>query len=194
MDLNEEYWGNRYLTKETGWDVGVPTLPLQTYIDQLKDKNIHVLIPGCGNGYEAEYMFNKGFKNVFVTDLSSKPLENFKERCPSFPPRQLLHQDFFKLEQGFDLILEQTFFCAIDPSLRKRYAEKCASLLKKGGKLAGVLFDDKLNDDKPPFGGTKEEYMAYFRPYFDFKYFDRCYNSIPPRAGREFFINLIRNH
>jgi methyl halide transferase len=76
--------------------------------------------------------------------------------------------------------------------MRKRYAEKCASLLKKGGKLVGLLFDDKLNNDQPPFGGSKEEYMSYFQPFFDIKYFDKCYNSILPRAGRELFINLIR--
>jgi hypothetical protein len=192
MKLNEEYWGNRYLTNDTAWDAKGPTSPLQHYIDQLKDKAIRVLIPGCGNAYEAEYMFNLGFKNVFVTDIAAVPLQNFKERCPAFPSSHLLHSDFFKLEENYDLILEQTFFCAIDPSLRGKYAEKCASLLRKGGKLAGVLFDDKLNDDQPPFGGSKEEYLTYFSPYFDIKYFDKCYNSIAPRVGREFFINLIR--
>jgi methyl halide transferase len=192
MNLNEEYWGKRYLTNDTGWDAKSPTAPLQHYIDQLKNKALRVLIPGCGNAYEAEYMFNKGFKNVFVTDIASVPLNNFKERCPSFPSSQLIHSDFFNLEQNYDLILEQTFFCALDPSLRKKYAEKCAALLVKGGKLAGVLFDDKLNNDKPPFGGSKEEYISYFRPYFDIKYFDKCTNSIPPRAGRELFINLIK--
>jgi methyl halide transferase len=192
IDLNEQYWDQRYLIHNTTWDAGGPTTPMLQYIDQLKNINIHVLIPGCGNAHEAEYMFKKGFKNVFVSDIASLPLQNLKKRCPSFPSNQLLHADFFKLEENYDLILEQTFFCAIDPSMRKRYVEKCASLLKKGGKLVGLLFDDKLNNDQPPFGGSKEEYMSYFQPFFDIKYFDKCYNSILPRAGRELFINLIR--
>jgi SAM-dependent methyltransferase len=192
MNLNEQYWDKRYLNHDTAWDSGKPNTPLKEYIDQLKNKNIYVLIPGCGNGYEAEYMFQLGFKNVFMIDISSQPLQNFKKRCPSFPSDHLIHLDFFKLDQQFDLILEQTFFCAIDPSMRQRYAEKCASLLKREGKLAGVLFNDKLNTDQPPFGGSKEEYLTYFKPFFEIKYFDKCYNSIPPRAGRELFINLIR--
>ena len=36
------------------------------------------------NAYEAEYLFNQGFKNVFVMDISALPLRNFKERNPNF--------------------------------------------------------------------------------------------------------------
>ena len=92
--------------------------------------------------------------------------------------------------QEKDLIVEQTFFCAINPSLRKAYAKKMHELLNKKGKLVGVLFNDVLNTDKPPFGGNKEEYISYFNPYFNFKTFDVCYNSIKPRANRELFINF----
>jgi thiopurine S-methyltransferase len=63
-------------------------------------------------------------------------------------------------------------------------------LLNPGGKLVGLLFNDKLNTDKPPFGGTEEEYLNYFEKYFKIKTFEPCYNSIKPRAGRELFINL----
>jgi thiopurine S-methyltransferase len=66
------------------------------------------------------------------------------------------------------------------------------SLLKPGGKLAGLLFNDPLNTDHPPFGGNKEAYKNYFNPYFHFKVFETCYNSIKPRKDRELFINFIR--
>ena len=38
----------------------------------------------------------------------------------------------------------QTFFCAIDPSDRKKYADKIYTLLKENGKLAGVLFNHEF--------------------------------------------------
>ena len=63
-------------------------------------------------------------------------------------------------------------------------------LLNVNGKLIGLLFDDTLNDDKPPFGGAKDEYIKYFEPYFNFIVFDTAYNSIPSRQGRELFIIL----
>lgn len=190
MNLNQQFWESRYQLNQTGWDVGSPTTPIREYIDQTTNKNIRVLVPGCGNAYEAEYLYNKGFTNLFLIDIAEAPLKSFSKRNPSFPKEQLICGDFFELEGSFDLIIEQTFFCAINPELRPSYAQKCADLLVEGGKLVGVLFDDTLNNDKPPFGGTKEEYISYFRPYFTFKVFERCYNSIPPRAGRELFINL----
>ena len=188
MILDNNYWDNRYLNNEFSWDVGDVSTPLKEYIDQLTDKNLKILIPGAGNAYEAEYLFKKGFGNIFIADFASQPLQNFKKRVPDFPEAQLLHEDFFKLENKFDLIIEQTFFCALDPSLRKKYVEKMFYLLNTPGKLTGLLFDDILNQDKPPFGGTKEEYISYFRPLFEMKTFEPCYNSIPPRAGRELFI------
>jgi methyl halide transferase len=52
----ENYWTNRYETASTGWDLGEPSMPLKTYIDQLENTAIKILIPGAGNAYEAEYL------------------------------------------------------------------------------------------------------------------------------------------
>lgn len=191
-NLDEHYWSNRYQKDLTGWDLGVVSPPLKAYFDQLTDKSVKILIPGCGNAYEAEYLNEIGFKNVFVIDVSSIPLENFHKRCPSFPKEHLLEGDFFKLEASFDLIIEQTFFCALDPSLRGRYAKKMNHLLKERGKLVGLLFDTFLNEEHPPFGGTKVEYLKYFKDLFEIKTFETCYNSVKPRMGRELFIKLIK--
>lgn len=185
--LNEAYWSKRYKNKETGWDVGSPSTPLKEYIDQLENKNIKILIPGCGNAYEAQYLFENGFKNVFVIDLSPIPLQNLKERVPDFPDNQLLEGDFFELADQFDLILEQTMFCAIEPRLRMDYARKASELLVEGGKLVGVLFNREF-EGGPPFGGTKVEYLGYFSIQFKNVYLETCYNSIKPRQNSELFM------
>ena len=192
MFLDKEYWNDRYLNDDFGWDAGDVTTPLKTYFGQLDNKDLKILIPGAGNSYEAEYLFNKGFKNVHVLDFAMEPLDNIKERCPGFPEEQLLRRDFFDHKGQYDLIIEQTFFCAIDPKLRTKYAEHIHSLLKPGGKLAGVLFNCEFEKSGPPFGGSKEEYTDYFQPYFHFQTFDLCNNSIKPREGRELFINLVK--
>ncbi|CAN5507338.1 methyltransferase domain-containing protein [soil metagenome] len=190
IELNSDYWTNRYQKNETSWDLGTISTPLKEYIDQLTDKNSSILIPGAGNAHEAEYLFKLGFTNVTLIDISPQPLENIKARIPNFPSQNLILADFFEHEGQYDLIIEQTFFCAIDPSLRKEYAKKMHQLLNNNGKLVGVLFNDVLNSDHPPFGGNKEEYIPYFQQYFNFKTFDICYNSIKPRANRELFINF----
>lgn len=192
LTLDADFWNNRYLNAETGWNIGYPSTPIKTYIDQLQNKEVKILIPGCGNAYEAEYLHKKGFENVYLVDLATEALKNFQQRLPDFPASQLLCEDFFKHEGVYDLIIEQTFFCAISPTLRQHYADQAAKLIKPGGKLIGLLFNDKLNDDKPPFGGNKEEYLAYFSDTFIIELMEEAKNSIPERQGRELFIKLIR--
>ena len=118
MLFNEVFWENKYQQNKTGWDLGEVSPPLKAYFDQLENNELSILIPGAGNSYEAEYLFNKGFKNVFVVDLAISALENIQKRVPNFPEAQLIHGDFFELKGSFDLIIEQTFFCALDPALR----------------------------------------------------------------------------
>lgn len=192
--LNSRYWQERYETQQTGWDVGTISTPIKTYVDQLTDKSLRILIPGCGNAHEASYLWENGYKNLFIADYAIEPLNNFKAKYPDFPSDQLLHKDFFELDDQFDLIIEQTFFCALDPKLRTDYAVKMHQLLKPHGKLAGVMFSCTFEKEGPPFGGNKEEYFALFESLFTIKIMEKCYNSIPPRSGNELFVVLIPKH
>ena len=188
---DKTYWSQRYEAGTTGWNIGYPSTPIKEYADQLTDKNLKILIPGAGNGYEAEYLFDIGFKNVHVLDVAEIPLTDFKKRNPHFPEAQVMHADFFAHEGSYDLILEQTFFCSLVPTdeNRSRYFHQMHQLLKPKGILAGLWFDFPLTDDmeKRPFGGNKELYLDYLAPYFTVRTFARCYNSIPPRKGNELF-------
>ncbi|MCB0496554.1 MAG: methyltransferase domain-containing protein [Cyclobacteriaceae bacterium] len=191
LQLDRDFWTTRYQSHQTGWDAGAITTPLKDYFDQLTNKSIKILIPGCGNGYEAEYLNKRGF-DVDVVDISEIPLNNLAKRCPEIQESSLIQSDFFELEGAYDLIVEQTFFCSIDPERREEYAKKMHALLKPKGKLVGVLFSIPLYNNRPPFGGSAEEYLAYFTPYFEFKVYEDCENSIKPRKGNELFVNLIR--
>ncbi|MUP46412.1 methyltransferase domain-containing protein [Gramella sp. BOM4] len=188
--VSKEYWSQRYREKNTGWDIGYVSTPIREYIDQLENKELQILIPGAGNSYEAEYLYRQGFRKVFVCDIANEPLQNLKARLPEFPEGQLLLDDFFRLEQKFDLILEQTFFCAIPVEMRSDYAAKCRELLRQDGKIAGLFFDFELTENGPPFGGSKEEYLTYFSEDFNIEILEPCYNSIPPRKGNELFFKF----
>lgn len=193
MDKQEEhYWTDRYEKGQIGWDIGQISTPLKEYIDQLTDRSISILIPGAGNGYEAEYLFEKGFKDITVVDISQYPLDNFQMRKPNFPSEKLLRKDFFSLDLTFDLIIEQTFFSAISPTIRLDYANKMHQLLKPEGRLVGLLWGVPMNAEHPPYGGSKREYTELFSPLFSIKYLDDCYNSIPPRSGSELFVHFTK--
>jgi len=192
LTYKSEYWDNRWINGETGWDIGYASPPLIEYCDQIEDKSARILIPGAGNAYEAEYLHAEGFNNVFVLDISKEALDRFQSRVPGFPKENLLHEDFLVFNSTFDLILEQTFFCALDPSERPAYVAKSKELLADGGKLVGLLFDDPLFDDKPPFGGSEAEYRALFADSFEIEKMEIATNSIKPRLGRELFV-IMRN-
>jgi hypothetical protein len=187
MKLTNDYWENRYQKNEIGWDCGTITTPLKDYINQITDKTIKILIPGAGNSYEFEYLISKGFTNVYVLDFAITPIENIKKRLPQIDESFILHQDFFELSNDFDLIIEQTFFCALNIELRNKYAEKMSALLKNNGKLIGLLFQFPLTENGPPFGGSKEEYLTIFSKFFTIKTLETAYNSISPRKGNELF-------
>ena len=161
---------------------------------KLTNKDLKVLFPGAGHAYDAEYLFGKGFKNTFVADFAETAFANFTARVPNFPKGQFIVGDFFSIDQTFDLIIEQTFFCALSPNLRQAYAKHMHSILKPGGKLAGVLFTFPLTESGPPFGGSVEEYKNYFEPYFTINVMEDCYNSITPRLGKEVFIILEKQN
>lgn len=191
MKQEQAYWTQRYKAEQTGWDIGYASTPIKAYIDQLKDKTLKILIPGAGYGYEAEYLWQQGFTNVYILDISEDPLQRFKNRNPDFPYHQILQSNFFEHKSSYNLILEQTFFCSMLPTNQNRsvYAHKMAQLLAPKGKLVGVWFDFPLVKDwkKRPFGGDKKMYLKYLSPYFNTIIFEHCYNSIPPRQGNELF-------
>lgn len=188
--LDKDFWTEKYEQGNTGWDIGSVSRPIKEYVDQLEDKNLEILIPGAGNAYEAEYLWQKGFKGVDIIDLSSTPLATFHKRNPNFPKDQLIQGDFFEHKKRYDLIIEQTFFCALDPKLRMPYVKHMSQLLKPKAKLVGLLFNIPLFTDHPPFGGHKSDYLPLFEQYLKVNRMEVAHNSIAERAGNELWIDL----
>ena len=193
-NFDAAYWQGRYTAGRDGWDTHAVTPPLRAYFDQVAvAQQPRILIPGAGRAYEAGYLHQRGFRHVFVADVAPLALADFAARVPDFPQEHLLLADFFALPSAptYDLIVEQTFFCALNPVLRPAYARQCAALLRPGGTLMGLLFDTDFGaTSEPPFGGSQAEYREYFAPYFDFRHFAPATNSLRARQGRELFICL----
>ena len=190
MCFSAQFWNDRYESQQTGWDLKSPSTPLKEYIDQIENKNLKILIPGCGNAYEAEYLIEKGFTNITLIDISEVLVHSLQEKFQSTSEIHLVLGDFFDLKGTYDLVLEQTFFCALNPELRPNYAKKMQELLADNGSLVGVMFNRDFGNPYPPFGGSKEEYQELFKDYLKIVKMEDCYNSISPRAGSELFIHL----
>jgi thiopurine S-methyltransferase len=194
--LDNSFWNLRYQNNQTGWDLGEISNPIKKWFDNQENKKINILIPGAGKGHEVKYGFENGFGNIFYMDFSSRAADLFKEICPLFPKDQILTGDFFSLKKPlfFDVIIEQTFFCAIHPVLRPNYVEKTNEILKENGKIIGLLFNREFDTNGPPFGGTEKEYRGLFNSKFNFKKFENSLLSSLPRKEYEFWIELIKKN
>ena len=190
--LDQDYWDAQYKANTTGWDLGLVSPPIKAYIDTLKNKDIAILIPGCGNTYEAAYLLEQGFTNVTVIDIAPTLVKIIEQKFISDTRIQVLLGDFFNHKGEYDLIIEQTFFCALPPVMRQKYVWKMHELLAKDGILAGLLFN-RTFEVSPPFGGSQEEYDLLFKNAFDFIKLEKSDNSIAPRSNSELFFEFKKN-
>jgi SAM-dependent methyltransferase len=190
--LDQAYWDAQYRAKATGWDLGTVSPPIQELIDTIEDKNSAILIPGGGNSYEAEYLLQQGFTNITVIDIAPTLIEVLQQKFVNQPHVKIILGDFFEHQAQYDWIIEQTFFCALPPTMRPKYVWKMHQLLAPKGKIAGLLFNREF-EEGPPFGGNKLEYMNLFSGAFTILKMDVCINSVRPRANSELFIELEKN-
>ncbi len=190
--FNSDYWNQRWQTGQTGWDIGYASPAILDYFKKIDQKNIKILIPGCGNAYEAEALEQQGFRDIHLVDISQTACENLYKRYGQSPNIHIHCGDFFDHTGSYDCIIEQTFFCSLAPTSRGAYVLKSHELLKPAGILVGLLFASEFAQAGPPFGGNKSEYKAIFENYFHIKCMEICEKSIKPRRGNELFIELIK--
>ncbi|MFN0290418.1 methyltransferase domain-containing protein [Pedobacter helvus] len=190
--LDQSFWNSRWQNQQTGWDIGMASPAIIAYMAQYLNKNAAILIPGCGNAHEANWLLENGFTNITLIDIAPKAVAMLKAKYDKTPVINVILGDFFEHTGQYDLIIEQTFFCAIDPKLREKYVAQSSALLKPKGKIIGLLFSIDFERNGPPFGGNTSEYQALFEKHFSIKAIENCYNSIKPRANTEVFINFVK--
>lgn len=193
MPLDQNYWDAQYKSKATGWDLGEIAPPIKNFIDSLENKNSRILIPGCGNTYEAIYLLAKGFTNITVIDIAPTLVALLQEKFANNANIKIILGDFFEHKSEYDVIIEQTFFCALPPFMRQKYVWKMHQLLAPNGILAGLLFNRDF-EVSPPFGGNKNEYEMLFKGAFHFEKLEVAQNSAAPRKDTELFFEFQKNN
>ncbi|KAI0157940.1 S-adenosyl-L-methionine-dependent methyltransferase [Hypoxylon sp. FL1284] len=142
------------------------------------DGRLKALVPGCSKGYDVAMLALHGF-DVYGLDVSRKGIEtaeayataelrdpspsNFASADPerSTGSVKFIQGDFFQRDwereaggEGFDLIYDYTFLCALPPKLRKDWARRMSELLAPSGVLACLEFPlyKDLKIPGPPWG------------------------------------------
>ncbi|MGD1937043.1 MAG: methyltransferase [Cyanophyceae cyanobacterium] len=194
-------WNQRYKDQDTGWDLGQPSPVLAAFLPEyLKQHNFLVRSPnasskaavvGCGRGHDARFIAKLGIETVGF-DFAPLAIKEARELAArsQLTEKQLRFEqmDIFAVApqwQGqFDLIIEHTCFCAINPEQRPDYVESMRSLLKPEGILVGVFFTHN-RPGGPPFGTNETAVLDVFSPRFKRESWQLSDHSIGRRKGDE---------
>ena len=192
-----QFWEDRYLQDAAGWDLGGATPVFDSMADELKPGKLCVI--GCGRGHDVIMFAKKGFK-VTAVDFAPSAISSVRDLAAGSNVNvQTVHSDIFDLDNeftnGFDYILEQTCFCAINPAHRSKYEALVKRLLIPEGLLIGLWFplDKTLQDGGPPWGTTISEVKALFNLNWSIEKEEFPQLSIRPRKGREKLIIFRKN-
>lgn len=187
--LTPEYWQGRFMSSDTPWELGHPSVVLLEAFDELARRgeeivSKRILSAGCGTGSDALALAERGAQ-VLAVDWSHSALAEIRARAESLSPDSggvaIESGDFFSMDpRPVDVVAEHTFFCAIDPSARGRYVDRMAAWLTSGGYLVGnffVLTDHDASSlpglsltstgDGPPFATTVSELRRLLSPAFE---------------------------
>ena len=189
MPIMPADWEARYQEGDTPWDLGKPTPAFSRLLREARFAPGKLLIPGAGRGYDALAFAQAGF-DVTGVDVSETACQSLRERAAKVGVGlEVRQEDFFAIAEPerFDLALEYTFYCAIDPGLRTAYRDQMARLLKPGGLLFGLFFplNKPLEAGGPPFGVKRDEVEASMSERFDLMHAEEPADSVKPRRGNE---------
>jgi thiopurine S-methyltransferase len=189
------FWRRLYQTGDMGWDIGRPAPPLERALRALDvpaGARGRALVPGSGRGHEAVLLAELGWRTTAV-DFAAEALDGARrlaERAGvSLDLQQADAFAYLRDAPHFDLAIEHTFFCAIDPARRDEYLAALARTLAGGGRLVG-LFYCHGRPGGPPFGSTPAEVTAHLvRAGFTIASTERPSDSIERRAGDELLVH-----
>ena len=192
-----DYWERSYRSGEMGWDLGKSTPILNQWIETCKDP-LTICVLGAGNGWDAVNFAKKGHL-ITAVDFAESAVKNMQAAARrSDLKMEILHMDIFELNliysNKFDVVIEYTCFCAIDPSRRREYLEMVRHILKPKGELVGLLFpiDKDPSDGGPPYAVELDPTIKLISEYLSPIIQEVPTMSIKPREGREIFV-IFRN-
>ena len=195
---SSQYWNQLYKSGETRWDLGKPTPIFDSWFNKIY-KSQRICILGAGNGWDVLNLAKKGHTVTAVdfADVAVKNLKNSSKRLGI--PIKVHSLDIFDLilyyNNYFDIVLEYTCFCAIDPNRRQNYIKLVSDILKTNGRYIGLLFpiNNPSDANGPPFNVDFFETVKLFSNYMKLIFHEDPLLSIPERIGREVFV-IFKNH
>jgi cyclopropane fatty-acyl-phospholipid synthase-like methyltransferase len=184
--MSQEYWEDRYRTKDMPWEKGAPSPGLVDFLSAHPElPKGTVCVPGCGLGHDVRAWAQAGFTSSgFDIAPSAVRLASEATRAMGLVAEFRL-ADFLTAQPPilFDWVFEHTLFCAIGLDQRDNYTKALLRWLKPEGQYLAVNYFIP-DEDGPPFGTTREELWKRFSPHLQLleEWVPRSY---PNRTGLE---------
>lgn len=188
QDKSKYDWQKHYDENDLRWDLEEVSPPFVRLWNEEKLRPGKTIIPGCGRGHEVVFFAERGFEVTAVDSAPGAVQRLTQALAEKGLQANVLLKDFFALDgthdTHFDLMLEQTFFCAITPSERPLYVETAARILKKDGLLVGLFYETD-EEGGPPFKTTCADVLHHFSKLFHIERLEKTPHSIERRQGKE---------
>jgi len=207
---NAEFWDQAYLEDRATWDIGTPTPVFDSMLRecglQIAGYGRHgrlfsspqgsssrrVLVPGCGRGYDAMLFAQYGFE-VTAVDFAPEAVKFLRAEAANRNLRmEILQDDLFTLSEEniarYEIVLEYTCICAIDPARRWEYLHMLHRLLAPGGYFIGLIFPIDGRPGGPPYAIERDSFLSELTTLFDVRFLDIPKTSIKPRRGKEILV------
>ncbi|MBC7754417.1 MAG: methyltransferase domain-containing protein [Moraxellaceae bacterium] len=186
-----QFWNESYRNLvQPRWDLNGPAEAFKDMLHRLKLPKSRILVLGCGAGHDAAFFAQAGHV-VTGVDFSAEALQKAKKNYGHLHNLSFEQMNIFDLPQewnfSFDVVIEHTLFCAIDPALHQKLITVWKRVLHEEGQLLSVFFT-MFKRTGPPYGVTELELRALLRPHFQFLFWGRLRNSVPERLGKELFV------
>ncbi|MBI4576573.1 MAG: methyltransferase domain-containing protein [Planctomycetes bacterium] len=190
------FWQGHYVRGETDWDKGGPAPPLVSLAARGVLRGRSLVVVGCGYGHDALHFARLGYE-VTGLDLVEEAVAGADARAQTAAVScRFVRADVLDppvaFHGRFDLWLEHTFYCAIDPARRDDYVKAAHLLLRPGGTLFG-LFYHHGRAGGPPFDTDEGDLRRRFPPCFELESVERPVDSFPSRAGAELLVRMRRS-
>jgi SAM-dependent methyltransferase len=177
-ESDPKFWEQMYRDKRDAWDLGDVTPPI---------------VFGCGRGHEARAAARAGFETVGI-DFAESVRADAERLTPADLAKRVTWRtaDIFDLARtdpgAFDLVIEHTSYCAIDPKRRDEWMRVARAVLRPGGTLLG-LFYVHGREGGPPYATTREDAKAALdRAHFHIEHAETPSDSIERRRGDEYLV------
>lgn len=157
-------WDQRFRDDNTPWErPGLHPAVDHWSAQDVFRPGLSILVPGCGRSPELLEFARRGLAATGA-DISPTALDWQRAQLETQGlSAGLVEGDTlaYTPQDGFDLLYEQTFLCAISPKLRETYEAAARRWLKPGGRFL-ALFMQKDELGGPPYGCSLEAMRVLF--------------------------------